>query len=193
MVLGGVRVIEAENDETDIVDVFIYYDQTCKEDRAPADGATLQRTTSFGGTSGVSRCFQTDIFRWRHRADFEGSSPAALSIERTVRPGWDVAERFAGVIAAVALTKQSAAESIEGVRRRARSLTTRRIVGSREGAQRSFDGVVILYSSNKLDSLATLQVVLNVGQVTTSGTEYRAGQIISNPKVEKIRPWFSMR
>jgi len=106
----GHLIIEA-NDQTDLVDVFIYYDQPCKAAKLE-QMSLLMNEIHCRWNFGRFMVFPDGNVRWCHRVDFEGSQPTGLSIERIVQPGWGVAEKFAGVIAAVALTKQTAADAI---------------------------------------------------------------------------------
>jgi hypothetical protein len=62
---------------------------------------------------GTFVAFDDGYVRWQHRVDFEGSEPTAISIQRIVGPGWNIAEQFIDPISAVALTKQSAKEALE--------------------------------------------------------------------------------
>lgn len=108
---SGRLIIEA-SDKTDCVDVYIYYNQTCKEAKLDEMAILLNaihRRWQFGRFT----VFKDGYIRWAHRVDFEGSQPTGISLERIVQPGWSATEKFADVIAAVALTKQSAADAIE--------------------------------------------------------------------------------
>lgn len=106
------RLIIQASDETDFVDVHIYYTQTCKESKLDEMAILLNgihRRWHFGRFM----VFDDGYMRWSHRVDFEGSQPTGLSLNRIVQPGWDATEKFASVIAAVALTKQTAAEALK--------------------------------------------------------------------------------
>ena len=107
----GRLIIEAR-DELDIVDVYFYYDLKCKETKLE-QMALLLNGIHVRWHFGRFEVFPDGYVRWRHRVDFEGSQPTGLSLERIVGPGWDATGKFADVIAAVALTKLSAAEALE--------------------------------------------------------------------------------
>jgi hypothetical protein len=105
------RLIVEASDQTDYVDVYIYYSQTCKEAKLDEMAILLNgihRRWHFGKFT----VFKDGYIRWSHRVDFEGSQPTGLSLERIVQPGWTTTEKFADIIAAVALTKQSAADAL---------------------------------------------------------------------------------
>ena len=108
---SGRLIIEA-SDRTDIVDVYIYYNQTCKESKLD-EMAILFNGIHQRWALGRFMVLGDGYMRWSHRVDFEGSQPTGLSLERMVQSGWNAAERFADVIAAVALTKQSAADALK--------------------------------------------------------------------------------
>jgi hypothetical protein len=106
------RLIVKAWDQSDLVDVYIYYDHTCKEAKLN-EMAILCNSIHQRWHFGRFMVFDDGYIRWAHRVDFEGLQPTALSLERIVQPGWDAAQKFASVIAAVALTKQSAAEALK--------------------------------------------------------------------------------
>ena len=109
---SGRLIIEA-SDITDFVDVHIYYNQNCKESKLD-EMAILCNGIHRRWASGRFIVFGDGYIRWSHRVDFEGSHPTGLSLERIVQSGWNAAATFADVIAAVALTKQSAADALKG-------------------------------------------------------------------------------
>lgn len=106
------RLIIQASDETDYVDVHIYYNQICKESKLDEMAILLNAIHCRWGL-GRFMVFDDGYIRWTHRVDFEGSQPTGLSLNRIVVSGWDSTEKFANVIAAVALTKQSAAEALK--------------------------------------------------------------------------------
>ena len=108
---SGRLIIDAK-DQSDLVDVYIYYNQTCKENKIN-EMAILLNGIHQRWHFGRFMVFEDGYIRWAHRVDFEGSQPTGLSFERIVQPGWDATAKFASVIAAVALTKQSAAEALK--------------------------------------------------------------------------------
>jgi hypothetical protein len=105
------RLIVIGCDKTDFVDVHFYYDFQCREAKLE-QMAILLNEIHQRWKFGHFISFADGHIRWSHRIDFEGSSPAAISIERIVQPGWDTAEHFINPIAAVALTKQGAKEAM---------------------------------------------------------------------------------
>lgn len=106
------RLIIQAYDQTDIVDVHIYYNQKCKESKLD-EMAILMNGIHRRWHAGRFMVFDDGYIKWSHRVDFEGSQPTGLSLNRIVQPGWDAAEKFANAIAAVALTKLSAAEALK--------------------------------------------------------------------------------
>lgn len=108
---SGNRLFVEGYDETDFVDVFIYYGIKCKEAKL-GEMSSLLNEIHRRWLFGRFVCLDDGTLRWSQRVDFEGSSPTGTSIERMVSSGWESAERFLDVIAAVALTKQSAKDAI---------------------------------------------------------------------------------
>lgn len=108
---SGRLIIEAK-EKIDLVDVYIYYNQTCKEAKIN-EMAILLNGIHQRWHFGRFMVFEDGYIRWTHRVDFEGSQPTGLSLERIVQPGWEATAKFANVIAAVALTKQSATEALK--------------------------------------------------------------------------------
>jgi hypothetical protein len=109
--ISGKLIIEAY-DTTDLVDVYIYFDVTCKDTKLD-QMALLMNGIHQRWAFGRFVVLADGYMRWQHRVDFEGSEPTGLSIERIVGPGWDTAERFGEFISSVALTKQTAADALE--------------------------------------------------------------------------------
>lgn len=106
----GRLIIEADN-ETDVVEVFIYFDLKCKEAKL-REMKLLMNELHQRWKFGRFTTYDAGVVRWTHRVDFEGSSPTGKSIEQIVGPGWNAVETFADTVAAVALTKQTAEEAI---------------------------------------------------------------------------------
>jgi hypothetical protein len=107
---GGRLIIEGA-DESDLVDVYIYYKFQCREAKLE-QMAILLNEIHQRWKYGHFTCFDDGHIRWAHRVDFEGSSPSATAIERLIKPGWDAAIHYIDPIAAVALTKQEAKEAL---------------------------------------------------------------------------------
>ena len=108
---SGRLIIEA-SDKTDCVDVFIYFNLSCKEAKINEMTALLNGIHQ-RWIFGHFVVFPDGIVRWSQRVDFEGSQPSGLSLERIVQPGWDAASGFSDAIAAVALTRQSASDALK--------------------------------------------------------------------------------
>ena len=107
------RLIVEAYEKTSYVDVFVYCTGfKCKPAKLDEMALLLNQfhTRCLYGTFVVS---DEGSVRWQHRVDFEGSEPTAISIQRIVGPGWNIAEQFIDPISAVALTKQSAKEALE--------------------------------------------------------------------------------
>lgn len=108
---GGRLIVEAY-DQARFIDVFIYFGIKCKESKYE-EMCILLNELHARNNYGRFQCFRGEgHIRWMHRVDFEGGSPTGRSVEVIVGPGWDVAGHFAGPIAAVALTKQTAFEAL---------------------------------------------------------------------------------
>jgi hypothetical protein len=111
---GGVLVIEA-SDVTEMVGVFLYLPFNCKGFKI-AEMKQLLNDINIRRNYGCFQCIpdgDNGRVRWVHRVDFEGGSPTAKSLHQIVGPGWDTAAEWADVIAAVAITKQTAEEALE--------------------------------------------------------------------------------
>lgn len=108
---SGRLIIEA-SDETDLVNVYIYYNFTCKAAKL-SELAVLLNGIHQRWPYGRFMVLADGYIRWTHRVDFEGTQPTGLAIDRIVGPAWSAVETFADTIAAVALTKQSAADAIQ--------------------------------------------------------------------------------
>ena len=105
------RLFVEIDEAADCVDVFFYYDMRCKElniDQMCRLINMLHLQWSFGRFE----VLPDGRIRWRHRVDFEGSTPTGRSVEAIVQPGWVAIAKFLDPIAAVALTRQSADEAL---------------------------------------------------------------------------------
>ena len=106
------KLIVQAGEDVEMVDVVIIYGFACKQNKLQEMAILLNAIHL--------RCmygrFLVDVedgeIRWHHRVDFQGSEPTGQSVEQIVGPGWNFAEIFASTIAAVALTKQTAADAI---------------------------------------------------------------------------------
>jgi hypothetical protein len=108
---SGRLIIEA-SDKSDFVDVYVYYNQLCKESKIN-EMAILLNGIHQRWVYGHFTVFEDGYVRWSHRVDFEGSQPTWTSLERIVQPAWTATEKFADFIAAVSLTKQTAKEALD--------------------------------------------------------------------------------
>lgn len=108
---NGRLIIEA-SDANDIVDVFFYYGIECRKEKYEQMCILLNAIHQRWGY-GRFELGDKGFIRWRHRVDFEGAQPSGTSIERIVQPGWDAVIKYADLVSAVALTKQTAADAIE--------------------------------------------------------------------------------
>lgn len=100
------------NYDTDIVDVFIYYDFRCKG-KYSNEIINLLNEIHLRHAFGRFELLPDGRVRWRHRVDFQGSSPTGISILVIVQPGWNCAENFVDAIVAVGMGGQTAARAIE--------------------------------------------------------------------------------
>lgn len=110
---SGRAIVEARNN--DIFEFFFYYvNFTVKESNMDQIEILLSKINRniFIGCLEVVGDVDDRRVRWRHRVDFEGASPTGLTLSRNFQPGWDTLESFINPIAAVALTKQSAADAL---------------------------------------------------------------------------------
>lgn len=111
---GGTLVIEA-SDITEIVGVFVYLPFSCRESKID-EMKKLVNDINIRRNYGSFQCIpggDAGRIRWVHRVDFEGASPTAKSVHQIVGPGWETAAEWADVIAAVAITRQTADEALE--------------------------------------------------------------------------------
>lgn len=110
----GRAIIEA-NSDNDLFDFYIYYISIkCKSPKWE-QMQWLMNEINFRFPLGRFECFDVEgdrRIRWRQRVDFEGSKISGASIRNNFKPGWDATEMFSSVIAAVALTNQSAKDAI---------------------------------------------------------------------------------
>ena len=115
--IGGLKgrlVIEALED-IEVIDAFIYFkDLRCKPAKKMEMAWLFQKIFRLRGF-GRLELLETEesgiLIRWRHRVDFEGSTPSGKSVSLLFQPGWDLMGEFADCISAVALTKQTAEEA----------------------------------------------------------------------------------
>jgi len=107
----SIRLVIEINPEGDIVDVFFYYTILCKKNKIN-QMAILLNLIHHRWIFGRFEVYETGHIRWRHRCDFEGAQPVGLTINCIVEPGWQAVNKFADVIAAVALTNSTAEEAI---------------------------------------------------------------------------------
>lgn len=111
---NGQAIIEA-NSDNDLFDFYIYYTGIECKFHKWEQMQLLMNEINIRFPLGRFECFDVGgdrRIRWRHRIDFEGSNISGVSIRNNFGPGWDATVAFASVIAAVALTKQSAKEAI---------------------------------------------------------------------------------
>jgi hypothetical protein len=106
------RLTVTASDRSDLLDVLIHFDIKCRPDKHE-QMAVLCNALHERMNYGRFQVSEDSFILWFHRVDFEGSTPTALSINNIVGPGWDLAKNFGEVIAAVALTRQSAAEALQ--------------------------------------------------------------------------------
>lgn len=107
------RLIVEAYEKTDFFDVFIYFRGfSCKESKVD-EMLKVLNSIHLRARYGRFELLPDGVVRWFHRVDFEGSSPTTTSVHQMVQPGWNIAERWADVIASVALTKQTAEEALE--------------------------------------------------------------------------------
>jgi len=109
---GDLRLIIEAYDETDFVDVFVYYSFNAKKTKIE-QMALLMNEIHLRWKAGKFMVLPDGRVRWTQRNDFEGSQPTGKSIEQMVSTGFQAAERFNDVISSVAITKQTAAEAME--------------------------------------------------------------------------------
>ncbi len=109
---SGRLIIEAF-DRLEIVDVYFYYSSvTCRESKFD-EMLKLLNSIHMRTRYGRFELLDDGTVRWFQRVDFEGSSPTIQSLNQMVQPGWDVVGKWAEAVAAVALTKQTAAQALE--------------------------------------------------------------------------------
>lgn len=111
---GGMLIIEA-SDITEMVGVFFYLPFSCKDSKVD-EMKKLLNDINVRRNYGCFQCIpdgDDGRIRWMQRVDFEGGSPTVKSLHQIVGPGWDTVAEWADVIAAVAITKQTAEEALE--------------------------------------------------------------------------------
>ena len=109
---GSIRLIIEAYDETDFVDVFVYYGFNAKKTKIE-QMALLMNEIHLRWKAGKFMVLPDGRVRWTQRNDFEGSQPTGKSIEQMVSAGFSAVEMFNDVITSVAVSKQTAAEAIE--------------------------------------------------------------------------------
>lgn len=108
---GGDLIIEA-SDVTELVAVYFYFPFTCKDSKR-REMKVLLNDINMRRDYGCFQCIPDGRVRWVQKVDFEGSVASAKSINQIVGPGWATVARWADVIAAVAITKQTAEDALE--------------------------------------------------------------------------------
>lgn len=68
-------------------------------------------TVGFGAFQLIDRTDGVTL-RWRHVVDFEGCNPTGTTLARNVTAGFSILAEFLEPIAAVALTRQTAADAM---------------------------------------------------------------------------------
>lgn len=109
---GSLRLIIEAYDESDFVDVFVYYGFNAKKTKFD-EMKLLMNELHLRWRAGRFMILPDGRVRWNQRIDFEGSQPTGKSIEQMVSAGFESIEQFNDVISSVAITKQTAAEAIE--------------------------------------------------------------------------------
>jgi len=107
---GGRLIIEG-SDKSGLLDVYIYFDQPCKENKID-QMAILLNGIHQRWAYGRFMVFPDGYMRWQHRIDFEGCNPTGLMISNLVQAGWDITGVYADTIMSVALTKQTAKDAL---------------------------------------------------------------------------------
>jgi len=102
--------------DTDLIQIYLYVHHIpCKRSRINEMRllfSMINSTVSFGAFQLIYRTDHVTL-RWRHVVDFEGSSPTGTTLVRNVTAGFSVLAEYLDPIAAVALTRQTAADAIE--------------------------------------------------------------------------------
>lgn len=110
---GGMLIIEA-SDISEMVGVYFYLPFSCKDSKVD-EMKTLLNDINVRRNYGCFQCIpdgDDGRIRWMQRVDFEGGSPTVKSLHQIVGPGWDTVAEWADVIAAVAITKQTAEDAL---------------------------------------------------------------------------------
>lgn len=101
--------------DTDIVSIYLYVNHIpCKRSRIEEMRllfSMINSTVCFGAFQLIDRTNSVTL-RWRHMADFEGCNPLGITLVRNVIEGFRIIEEFLEPIAAVALTRQTAADAM---------------------------------------------------------------------------------
>jgi hypothetical protein len=109
---GTLKLIIEAYDQSDLVDVFIYYGFNAKKAKLE-ETTRLMNEINLRWRAGTFMALPDGRVRWHHRVDFEGSQPTGKSIEQMVSAGFAAVEKFSDVVSAVAITKQTALSAIE--------------------------------------------------------------------------------
>lgn len=110
---AGRAIIDARND--DVFEFYIYYNfMKVNLNKIEQMKILLSEINMriYEGCFELVGSIEDSRVRWRHIVDFEEASPTGLTVLRNFRPGWNHAERWLGVITAVAVTAQSAADAL---------------------------------------------------------------------------------
>ena len=101
--------------DTDIVSIYLYVNHIpCKRSRIEEMRllfSMINSTVSFGALQLIDRTVGVTL-RWRHVVDFEGCNPTGTTLARNVTAGFSILAEFLEPIAAVALTRQTAADAM---------------------------------------------------------------------------------
>jgi hypothetical protein len=103
-------------EKTQFVTVHVIYSIKCK-DSAYGELCKLLNEIHRRGNYGRFQCLGNRI-GWTHRVDFEGAVASAVSIERMVSPGWNLADQWADAIVDVAVLGRSADEALAALEAR---------------------------------------------------------------------------
>jgi hypothetical protein len=105
------RLFIEMNYDSELTDVYLYYNFHCRENKRD-EVVKLINHLHLRWAPGRFELLPDGRVRWRHRVDFEGSSPSGVSIARIVDPGWDCTVMFVDVVVAVGMTNQTAEEAL---------------------------------------------------------------------------------
>jgi hypothetical protein len=105
------RLIVEGRDSTGIVGIYLYFHTKCKEAKAD-EMAKLLNWVNYSSFMGNFECLPDGSIRWKLKMDCENIVLTGVGLSQNVQHGWDVAEKYADAIMAVAFTKTSADEII---------------------------------------------------------------------------------